>query len=59
MRKKLTDKMRYAVDIPDINNENEEWKCVAYFETKKEAIEYAQARFYADKRGRISLISSL
>jgi len=57
MKKKLTDKMRYAVDIPNINGE--EWKCIEYFETKKEAIDFVYRTFGADRRGRINLVSSL
>lgn len=57
MRRKLTDKMRYAVDIP--NADGEEWICIEYFETKKEAIKFAQEKFYADKKGRVCLISNL
>jgi hypothetical protein len=57
MKRKITEKMRYAVDIPELDSE--EWKCVEYFETKQEAIKYAQARFFADKYGKINLISHL
>lgn len=56
-KKKLTMKMRYAVDIP--NADGEEWICIDYFETKKEAINFARKIFGADKDGRINLISSL
>ena len=57
MARKITEIMRYAVDIPDLYNE--EWLCVEYFETKKEAIKFAQERFGADEKGKVNLISSL
>jgi hypothetical protein len=55
--KKNNVRMQYAVDIPPY--QGDEWVTVEYFETKKEAIEFAQDRFGADKKGRINLISSL
>ena len=48
--------MNFAVDIPQIDKE--EWLSVEYFETKEEAIRFAQERFGADKKGSVSLISS-
>jgi hypothetical protein len=57
MRKELMSKMKYAVDIPD--GDNELWKCIEYFETKKEAIKFCQKHFGADNKGRINLVSSL
>lgn len=50
----------YSVDIPKINEEGkpqEEWYCVEYFTTEKEAIEYAIKYFGADENGNINLIS--
>lgn len=47
---------KYAVDIPQ--DDKEEWLCVEYFPTKKEAIAYARERFGADSKGRVNLVSS-
>jgi hypothetical protein len=53
-------KMRYAVDIPPYAcEEDNEWVNIAYFETKQDAIDYAQKYFGADKKGRVNLVSSL
>jgi hypothetical protein len=57
MKKELINTMKYAVDIP--RADNEEWICIEYFETKSEAIKFAQKTFGADKQGKINLISSL
>ena len=51
------DTMKYAVDIP--SQYGEEWICIEYFRTKKEAIKYAQEKFGADKQGKVNLVSSL
>lgn len=45
----------FYVDIP--LEEGEEWRNVATFNTRKEAIEYAQKQFGADKNGKVSLVS--
>lgn len=45
----------FAVDIP--NADGEEWGCLGYFETRDEAITFAQQRFGADEEGRVSLVS--
>lgn len=56
-RRKIEDKMRYAVDIP--NSIGDEWICIEYFETKKEALKFAKDKFGADKNGKVNLISNL
>jgi len=58
MKKKKNIKMRYAVDIPNAYS-LEEWICIEYFETKKEAIEFATKKFGGNKEGEISLISKI
>jgi len=57
MKKKKIIEMRYAVDIPNANSED--WICIDYFETKKEAIKFVKEKFGGDKEGKVSLISSL
>lgn len=57
IKKNLITKCKYAVDIP--NTDSEDWICIDYFKTKKEAIKFAQERFGADKNGKVSLISNL
>ena len=47
--------MHFAVDIP--SDDGEEWVNVKDFETEEEAIEFAQAVFGADEKGRVCLIS--
>ena len=49
--------MKFAVDIPQADKE--EWLDVEYFETKEEAIKFAQEKFGADKNGMVGLISNL
>jgi len=57
-KKKLKGNMfKYAVDIPSAYAK--EWLCIDYFETKREAIRFAQTHFGADKYGKVKLISSL
>ena len=56
-KKKDIDEMHFAVDIPQIDKE--EFICVEYFETRKDAIKFAQEKYGADSRGRISLVSQL
>ena len=55
--KTITSKTKFAVDIP--SPEGDEWLAQGYFETKKEAIDYARKKFGADKEGRVKLVSSL
>lgn len=55
--KKQINKFRYALDIP--NPFKDEWICIEYFETKKEAINFAREKFGADKNGKVNLISKL
>ena len=57
MKKKICGEMKFAVDIP--NQYGEEWVNIEYFETKKEAIKFAQKTFGADKSGKVCLVSSL
>ncbi len=57
MRKKLNNEMKYAIDIPSLDND--EWICVEYFETKQKAIKFSRSKFGADKDGKISLVHSL
>ena len=57
MSKRLTSKMRYAVDLP--SPEGEVWIAMEYFETKGEAIKYAREKFGADKEGKVKLVSAL
>ena len=53
--KEINDEMHYAVDIPSYDGE--EWVNVEYFETREQAIEFAQDRFGADEEGNVCLIS--
>ena len=59
---KEIDEMHYAVDVPPSypNNRGEydEWINVEYFETREEAIKFAQYHFGADEEGKICLISN-
>ena len=55
--KRITSKTKFAVDIP--SPEGEEWLAQGYFETKAEAIKYAQEKFGADKEGKVKLVSAL
>jgi hypothetical protein len=48
-------KPHFYVDIPQIDKE--EWLNVDFFETREEAIKYAQEHFGADENGMVSLIS--
>ena len=52
--------MQYSVDIPQcLNGEPmDEWFCVEYFETKEQAIKFAQEHFGADEEGKVCLIST-
>ena len=52
--------MHYSVDIPQVFNGDpiDEWKCIEYFETREEAIKFAQEHFEADDEGMICLIST-
>lgn len=65
MKKKKKDildmEFKYAVDLPNPEklDIDAEWKCVGYFETKKEAVDYCKNTFGADDKGRINLITSL
>lgn len=54
-KKKLDDEFHFAVDIPQADKE--EYLAVQYFETREEAIKFAQERFGADEEGKISLVS--
>jgi len=56
-KKEINRKMKYAVDIP--TDETDEWICIEYFYTKKEAIKFVREKFGADESGKISLISNL
>lgn len=45
----------YAVDIPA--EFGYEWAAIEYFETKEEAIKFAQEKFGADESGNVCLVS--
>ena len=49
----------FTVDVPPSNPEFESWDTVAYFLTRKEAVEFAKKYFGADNEGKISLVSPL
>ena len=49
----------FTVDIPPSNPEFESWSTVAYFLTRKEAVDYAKKYFGADSEGKISLVSPI
>jgi hypothetical protein len=51
----MTYKKQFYVDIPQ--EDKEEWKNTGTFETREEAIKYAQEKFGADENGMVSLIS--
>jgi hypothetical protein len=58
---KNLEEYHYAVDIPKVNGDgspSDEWFCVEYCKTKKQAIAYAKKHFNADNEGRVSLIST-
>lgn len=48
--------MRYEVLLPTLTTED--WKTAGEFETREEALAFAQEKFGADAKGRVSLISS-
>lgn len=56
------EKIKFAVDVPpsypDRNGSYQEWVNVNYFETREEAIKFAQDNFGADENGMVSLISA-
>lgn len=51
--------MKYAVDLPDWVDIDGPWRAIEYFETKKEATNFATEAFGADEEGRINIISEL
>jgi len=52
-------KLKYAVDIPNSVCLVDAWVTIDYFETRSEAVQYAQEMFGADEEGRIGLVSEL
>ncbi len=59
----IEDYHKYAVDIPNydiiLNGYEAEWRNIDYFETREDAIKFAQEHFGADEEGRINLVTSL
>lgn len=55
--RQIDETMKFAVDIPQLDKD--EWLAVNYFETREEAIKFAQETFGADENGNICLISNL
>ena len=49
----------FTVDVPPSNPEFERWNTIAYFLTRKEAVEFAKKYFGADNEGKISLVSPI
>ena len=50
----------YYVDIPRpqaVISDDDSWENIAEFETKAEAVEFAQRIFGADKDGKVNLIT--
>ena len=53
-------KKRYYVDIPSIrgvDSDDDAWLNVEVFDTKKEAIEFAQKCWGADKHGNVNVVT--
>lgn len=59
--KAIINEFHFAVDVPNpntIGQPNAEWINVNYFETKADAIKFAQEHLGADENGMICVISS-
>lgn len=50
---------KYIVDIPSSDLNESDWIAIKYFDSHKEAIEFARKYFGADEEGRVCLISEI
>lgn len=63
--REISDRIKFAVDIPQWlpeykeEDSEREWMCVDYFETREEALKFAQENFGADENGMVCLISNM
>ena len=55
----MSNKLRYAVDIPSCLDFDNAWMNAGYFETKAEAVAFVKETFGGDSKGRIGLVSEL